>query len=323
MPKTMLSALCDGMTVNTLACLKQKKLLPYKNKPGAFLALTLTDRTGSLEGKIFDNAETLAPQLAEGTIVNINGRASLYQGVLGLVLDSAVPWDGPVEFADFMPSYPGDVAVLEARLDELLASIRDAELSLLLQSLFGDPDIREKYCLAPAAMYVHGAYLHGLLEHVIRQAELAEAACRCYPQVWRDLLIAGVLLHDIGKIHEFNWGVTIEYSTLGRLLGHAVIGDRLVSERGWELGICEETALRLRHLILSHHGTHEFGAVVLPQTLEAIILHSVDNLEAKAAHCIDFIGHTDPAAPWTEKDRLEGHAWYRGDDSALTGDSSR
>ncbi len=312
MPKTMLAALADGMSVNTLACVKQKKLLPYKNKPGAFLALTLTDRSGSIEGKVFENADTIAAQLAEGHIVTISGRASLYQGVLGVVLDSAVPWEGPVDFADFMPTYPGDVAVLEARLDALLASIRDAELSLLLQSIFGDPEIRRKFCLAPAAERVHGAYLHGLLEHVIRQAELAEAACRCYPEVWRDLLIAGVLLHDIGKIDEFSWGVTIEYTTRGRLLGHAVIGDRLITERGWELGICEETALRLRHLILSHHGTREFGAVVLPQTLEAIILHSVDNLEAKAAHCIDVISHADPADPWTEKDRLENHAWYRG-----------
>ncbi len=317
MSKTMLAALADGMSVHTLAYLKQKRLVPYKNKPGSFLALTLSDRSGSIEGKIFENAEVISEQLAEGKIVTLTGRASLYQGVLGLVLDSIAPWEAPVDFADFMPAYPGDVAVLEARLDELLASIRDTELAQLLQSIFGDPEIRSKFCQAPAAEYVHGAYLHGLLEHVIRQAELAEAACRCYPQVRRDLLIAGVLLHDIGKIAEFSWGLTIEYTTLGRLLGHAVIGDRLVTERGWELGICEETALHLRHLILSHHGTREFGAVVLPQTLEAVILHSVDNLEAKAAHCIDALNNAAPNSPWTEKDRLEGHYWYKGTEGVV------
>ncbi len=312
MPKTMLASLTDGMSVNTLAYLKQKKLITYKNKPGSFLSLTLCDRSGSIEGKVFDHAEEIATRLAEGNIVSVSGRASLYQGVLGLILDTASAWDAPVEYADFMPAYSGDVAALEARLDELLASITDPDFSILLQAIFGDPDIRRKFCLAPAAERVHGAYLHGLLEHVIRQAELAEAACRCYPEIRRDLLIAGVLLHDIGKIEEFSWGFTIEYSTTGRLLGHAVIGDRLISERGWELGIDEETALRLRHLILSHHGTREFGAVVLPQTLEAVILHSVDNLEARAAHCIDAMKSADPTAPWTDYDRLEGHAWYRG-----------
>jgi len=310
LPKLMLGQLSDGMNVNTLAYLKQKKLLPYKNKPGAFLALTLSDRSGSLEGKVFDNAEELAARLLEGKVISISGRASAYQGVLGIVLDNAEPWDAAVDFADFMPAYPGDVAALEARLDELVASVTDPDLAQLLHSIFHDPEIRTRYCLAPAAERVHGAYLHGLLEHVVRQAAMAEAACRCYPEINRDLLIAGVLLHDIGKIDEFAWGFAIEYTTRGRLLGHAVIGAQLVYDRGWELGISEETALRLRHLLLSHHGTREFGAVVLPQTLEAIILHSVDNLEAKAAHCIDVMKNGD--GEWSEYDRLEGHAWYRG-----------
>lgn len=312
MPKIMLATLTDGMSVSTLAYLKQKKLLPYKNKPGAFLNLTLVDRTGSMEAKVFDRAEEIVERLADGKIVTIAGRASSYQGVLGLVLDSVEVWDGPVDYAEFMPAYQGDASVLEARLNELLASITDPEISLLLNSIFGDPDIRRKFVNAPAAERVHGAYLHGLLEHVVRQAEMAETVCRCFPQARRDLVIAGVLLHDIGKIDEFAWGFAIEYTTRGRLLGHAVIGDRLIFARGLELGIAEETALQLRHLILSHHGTREFGAVVLPQTLEAIILHHLDNLEAKTAHCIDALKASDTAATWTDYDRIEGHAWYKG-----------
>ncbi|MHB9131075.1 MAG: 3'-5' exoribonuclease YhaM family protein [Armatimonadota bacterium] len=312
MPKLMLADLSDGIAVQTLAYLKQKRLIPYKNKPGAFLVLTLADRTGVIEGKVFDGAEELAEQLPEGRVISIRGRASTYQNVLGLVLEQAEIWEGPVNAEDFLAAYPGDVAALKRQLDALIASIRDPDLLLLIRSIFSDPDIRDKYCDAPAGKGMHGAYLHGLLEHVVRQAALAEAACTCYPQANRDLVIAGVLLHDIGKIHEFAWKLSIDYTPLGRLLGHIVIGDRMVYERGRELGISEETAMRLQHLILSHHGEREMGAAVLPQILEAVILHSVDNLEAKATHCIEMLQTGEPDAAWSEYDRIESRFWYRG-----------
>lgn len=319
MPKMMLATISDGTVVQTQAYLKQKRLIPYKNKPGAFLTLTLADRSGSMEGKVFDNAEEIARQLPDGRIVNLSGRASSYNGMLGLVLDKVAVWDGDVEKADFLPSYAGDVVALEAKLDALIASITDPDLSRLINAILNDPEIRVKYREAPAAKSMHGAYLHGLMEHVVRQAEVADAACRCYPQADRDMVITGVLLHDIGKTVEFSWETMgIEYTKFGNLQGHAVIGDRLIFERGRELGIAEETALRLSHLILSHHGERDFGAVVLPQTLEAVILHGVDNLEAKATHCIAIMATGDTAAPWTEYDRIEGRHWYRGDEQSVT-----
>lgn len=318
MPKAMIADLTDGMAVQTQAYLKQKRVIPYKNKPGAFLTLTLADCSGSIEGKIFDNAEVIACQLTEGTIVNITGRASVYQNVLGLILDKVSSCDTPVEMADFMPCYQGDVAILVAKFDKLIDSLTDPDISLLIRSIFNDSETRAKFIDAPAAKAMHGAYLHGLLEHVVRQAELAEAACRCYPQAQRDMVIAGVLLHDIGKIVEFSWNMNIEYTKFGYLQGHALIGDRLIFDRGRELGISEETALRLSHLILSHHGEKEYGAIVLPQTLEAVILHGVDNLEAKATHCITMMQSGDATAAWSEYDRIEGRFWYRGDNSNLT-----
>ncbi|MHB0938939.1 MAG: 3'-5' exoribonuclease YhaM family protein [Armatimonadota bacterium] len=315
MPKMMLADLTEGMAVNTQACITQKKLLPFKNKSGHFLALTLGDRSGTLDAKVFNNGEEIAGRIAEGMVVGITGKAESYQGNLQLNLDTMEPWDGAVNKADFMPAYAGDVAALEAKLDALIASLSDPDLSALIRTIFSEPELRRRYCEAPAGKGVHGAYLHGLLEHVVRQAELAEAACQCYPQANRDLVIAGVLLHDIGKIDEYSWELTIDITPRGRLLGHAVIGDLLVYERGRELGIAEETATRLRHLILSHHGTRDFGAVVLPHTLEAVILHACDNLEAKAAHCIDMLQSGDTAQPWTDYDRVEGHVWYRGGNS--------
>lgn len=312
MPKMMLAELTEGMAVNTLACISQKKLLPFKNKTGNYLALTLTDRTGNLECRVFNNGEEIAARVREGAIVSITGRAETYQGNLQLNLENVETWDGPVDRSDFMPTCLGDVVELEAKFDALMASITNSDLSLLLKAIFSDPDVRQRYCEAPAGKAMHGAYLHGLLEHVVRQAELAETACCCYPRADRDLVITGVLLHDIGKIDEYSWDLVIDITPRGRLLGHAVIGDLLVYERGREVGISEETATRLRHLILSHHGTREFGAVVLPHTLEAVILHSVDNLEAKATHCIDMLRTGDAASPWSEYDRTEGHVWYRG-----------
>lgn len=312
MAKQMLADLSDGMGVQTLAYVKSKRLQPYKNKPGQFLILALADRSGTMDAKAFDNAEEFAGRIAEGTVVNVSGRASAYQGVLGMILDDVLTWQGEYDPADFLPTYAGDVAALEAKLDALIISITDPELSLIIRAIFADPDLRRKYVLAPAAKGVHGAYIHGLLEHVTRQAELAEAACRCYPQAHRDMVIAGVLLHDIGKTVEFSWDLAIAYTPLGSLVGHAVIGDRLICERGREVGISEETTMRLRHLVLSHHGTREFGAVTLPQTLEAVILHSVDNLEARATHCIEVMNSANPEAIFSEYDRIEGRYWYRG-----------
>ncbi len=310
MPKQMLAEITDGAVVHTLAFLKQKKLIPYKGKPGAFLALSLADRTGILEAKVFDGAEEVAGGLNEGDIVNVSGRASVYQGTLGIILDKITVWDGEVDKADFMRAYPGDVNELIASFEKLLASITDPDLAQILQGIFADKETRAKYFDAPAAMTVHGAYIHGLLEHVVRQAELAETACRLYPLANRDLVIAGVLLHDIGKLWEFSWDLSVTYTTPGKLLGHAVIADRLICETGRELGVNEEKALQLRHLILSHHGTRDFGAVVLPQMLEAVILHSVDNLEAKANRCQELLAKG--TGEWTEFDNIEKHQWYRG-----------
>ncbi len=312
MPKLMLADLTDGMAVKTLACLTQKKLAPFKAKTGNFLILTLGDRSGSIDAKMFNNADEIAARLTEGKIISVAGKVDSYQGSLQLLLDSAEPWNDPVDKGDFMPACPGDIAAMERQLDALIASVTDMELAALLRAIFTDPEIRGRYHEAPAGKGVHGAYLHGLLEHVVRQAQLAETACRCYPRANRDLVIAGVLLHDIGKIDELSWELTIDYTPRGRLLGHAVIGDLLVYERGRELGIREELAMQLRHLILSHHGIREFGAVVLPHTLEAVILHSVDNLEAKATHCLDMLNTGGAEATWSEYDRIEGHAWYRG-----------
>jgi 3'-5' exoribonuclease len=313
MAKTMLGELSEGMAVQTLACARQLRLTPFKNKAGSFLRLMLSDRSGSMTAKLWEDGEAVAASIADGSVVKVTGRMESYQGSTEITLTGIAPWDGPVDPADFLPAYPGDVRALIAKFDALVNSIEDPEISLLLRSLFDDPEIRRKYCEAPAARGVHGAYLHGLLEHVVRQAELAETAARSYPQVDRDLLIAGVLLHDIGKIEEFDWEhLAIEYSTIGNLHGHIIIGDRLVYEWARGLQLSDELTLRLRHLILSHHGTGEFGAPVLPKMLEAVILHCVDNLEAKATHCIEMLRNGNTDNTWTEYDRLEGRVWYRG-----------
>jgi 3'-5' exoribonuclease len=313
MAKVMLADLSEGMSVNTLAYLKQMRLMPFKNKAGNYLRVLLADRSGTLGGKLWEGADEVASNLAEGTVVNVTGRVEKFGDTLEIKLDNLTPWTGATDPTDFLPAYAGDVDALAQKLDALLASFTNPELAGLLQAIFTDPEIRRKFCEAPAARGVHGAYLHGLLEHVVCQADLAEAACACYPRADRDLVLAGVLLHDVGKIEEFAWdGAGIEYSDIGSLHGHIIIGDRLVYEWARALGVDDELTTRLRHLILSHHGVPEFGAPVVPKTLEAVILHAVDNLEAKATHCIEMLTSGNPDAAWTEWDRIEGRTWYRG-----------
>lgn len=313
MAKIMLADVGEGMNIETVLWLTKQRLLPFKAKPGMFLALTLSDRTATIEGKIFENAEEIAKNLQNGQLVTVAGKISSYQGTRGLVLESVAPCDGAeVDMRDFMPTYGGDIEELYRRFENILASIRNDDLSRLLNAIFADPDLKAKYFIAPAAKAMHGAYLHGLLEHVVRQAELADAVCICYPRINRDLVVAGVLLHDIGKTVEFSWNMAIEYTKIGYLQGHTIIADRLLYERGREVGINEEIALQLSHLILSHHGQKEFGAVVLPQTVEAVVLHSIDNLEAKVTHCLSMLDNGDTSTPFTEYDRIEGRYWYRG-----------
>jgi 3'-5' exoribonuclease len=186
---------------------------------------------------------------------------------------------------------------------DLLTSIQDAGVRNLLQKIFSGETL-ERFCTAPAARKMHHAYLHGLLEHTLSVCGLAGRIADHYPSIDRDLLLAGALLHDIAKIKEFSYErPPFDYTTQGRLLGHLVLGSTMVMQAAQ--GIRELSSERLDqvvHLIVSHHGRYEFGSPVLPMTREALLLHHVDDMDAKMQYCDDLAEQMEEPG-WTDYQR--------------------
>ena len=182
-----------------------------------------------------------------------------------------------------LPSSEKDPAELLHKILEYVKAVESPYLKTLLESFYHDEEFMEIFMKAPAGKRIHHAYIHGLAEHILEVCNLAVPLVFEYVGIIReDLLYAGILLHDIGKIGEYDWSIDIEFTDEGRLLGHIIISDAMIMEKIRTIdGFPWDLAMELRHMIHSHHGQHEFGSSVLPHTIEAIALHQLDNLSAQ------------------------------------------
>lgn len=276
-----LAALAEGQTVEGSFLLIQKAVLTTKTgKP--YGALKLGDRSGEVDAKLWDRAEEALGPLCAGMVVRICGRAESFQGRSQLVLSALEP-DPEARPADFLPSSPVPRAELETELGRLTGVVANKHLRRLLKAVFSDdPAWREAFLAAPAAKGAHHAYVGGLVEHTVSCAGLALKIAEHYGELDRDLLLAGALIHDVGKVEELTLGPPIDYTDAGRLEGHVALGARLLERRLAKLkGFPEAAAAQLRHLVLSHHGAYEFGSPRRPKTPEAFVLHMADDLDAK------------------------------------------
>ena len=252
------------------------------NKP--YLNLILGDKTGQLEGRVWaPDDPRIARDFERGDIVKARGSASRFDDRLQMKVDQlrkALP--GEVEKGDMMPSTTYDVALLWRQLEGFVASFSNADLKLLLTTLLADPALAEAYREAPAAKQLHHAWLGGLLEHVVSLLTLADRVVPHYPLLDRDLLLTGVILHDIGKIRELSWEIGFEYTIEGTLLGHIQIGTALAEKTIDSLpNFPPKLKTLVLHMILSHHGKLEFGSPKLPMIPEALVLNFLDDLDAK------------------------------------------
>ncbi len=251
----------------------------------AYLSLTLCDATGQVEARMWE--PEAAGQFASGDVVKLRGTVCRYQDKLQIKIDRlrrADPATDGAEYeaGDFAPKTEKDVDQLWAALTGYIQSFADPYLRALLQSFLDDPAVAGPWREAPAAKALHHAWIGGLLEHVVALVEICNRTAPFYPEVNRDLLLAGAMLHDIGKVHELRWGTTFGYTPEGQLLGHITIGIGMVEAK---IAALPTFPPRLRtlllHLILSHHGRLEYGSPKLPMTAEALLLHYLDDLEAK------------------------------------------
>lgn len=247
---------------------------------GLYFNLTLQDKSGTLDAKKWSVEEGDEQILQVGSIIRAYGILQDYKGHLQLKIQEidAID-DSQVDLSKYVPTAPTDVSTLEKRLKELISMIKDNEIKTLTQTIIQDN--YKDYISYPAAVSVHHAFVHGLLFHSISICEMALETCKHYPYLNQDLLIAGSLLHDIGKLEELSDAKLPEYTSEGNLIGHITLGAMKVESYARKLNISDETRNVLVHMILAHHGDLEFGSPKTPHTIEAFVLHALDELDAK------------------------------------------
>jgi 3'-5' exoribonuclease len=252
------------------------------NKP--YLNLILGDKTGQLEGRVWDPLDPrIAKEFDKGDIVKARGSASRFDERLQMKVDQLrLAQPAEADKSDLLPSTTYDVAALWAQLLGFVESLANPDLKRLLTTMLADPALAQAYREAPAAKQLHHAWLGGLLEHVVSLCTLADRVVPNYPLLDRDLVLTGVILHDIGKVRELSWEIGFEYTIEGTLLGHIQMGIALTEKAIDSLpDFPPKLKTLVLHMILSHHGKLEFGSPKLPMIPEALVLNFLDDLDAK------------------------------------------
>ncbi len=292
--------LTPGQEVREVYLVSSKDMRTTKaGKP--FLRLKVSDRTGHVDCMVWENAEAIATGFEAGDLVLVKGRVTEYEGKPQLDAGSVTPAEpGAADPRDFLPSTYRDTEELLGFLRFHIDSVYDQHYSALLHAIFDDPVFLERFALAPAAKQFHHAYLGGLLEHTVSVAALCESLTQQYTRINRDLLTCAALLHDIGKVAELSYDRVIDYSDEGKLLGHVLLGVTMVHDKISEIhGFPADKAQLILHAIASHHGELEWGSPKRPKTLEALIIHHVDNLDAKVKGFLEIVDGSRNAE-WTD-----------------------
>jgi len=279
---TFVETVLEGDRIDDIFLVKSARLAETRaGKP--YLVLVVMDKTGELSGPIWENAEHFQQICQPGTFVQIKALAQSYRDKLQLKIDEVIPVEREVDLADFLPSTIHSRTEMAADVQAIIRTVSDPFIKKLLNRFFRKGEIWERFQAAPAAKGIHHAYIGGLLEHSLSMARVADMLAGHYQGVDRSLLIAGALLHDLGKIEElYMENGLIDYTVRGRLKGHLVIGSEMVGKAATQIAdFPEELLERLQHLILSHHGRHEYGSPTIPMTVEAFLLNYIDELDSK------------------------------------------
>ena len=303
MKPAFVADLQDGQSVASFFLVREKEIRTSANTGKSWLQLELADRTGSLSAKMWDNFASVAQTFERDDVIRVRGRVKLYRGEKELTIEQILP-AGESEYVldDFLPHTQQDVEQLYAKLREEIAGVGNPWLKQLLTAVVEDPGIAAKLKRAPAAMTMHHAYLGGLIEHLVSLCGLAKRVVQHYPEVDANLLLAGIVLHDVGKIEELNYSRAIRYTTEGELLGHIIIGLNIVRRKIDAIpNFPRPLASLIEHLIVSHHGEYEFGSPKLPAVREAVLLHMLDDLDSKMAAMRATLGEPMREDEWTNR----------------------
>ncbi len=277
-----IAALKEGDWVEEVYLVTSKQVSTAKNGV-TYLSLKLSDKTGEIDGRLWDNADEVAGKFEREDFVRIKGMASNYQGSMQIKMKTLEKVDdSTVDIANFLESSPRSTDEMVQELRTTAASINNIYLRQLMTAFLDDAAFLSLFKRTPAAKTLHHNYIGGLLEHICELIALSRDVAKHFPSVDIDLLITGAFLHDIGKVKELTVRKSIEYSTEGRLLGHISMGYEMIVEKVGRIpGFPAELAMLLKHIMLSHHGEYEFGSPKRPKIQEAIIINYLDDLAAK------------------------------------------
>jgi 3'-5' exoribonuclease len=290
----------ENQVITTSFVVVSKQAKPKKSGE-IYLALTLGDRTGHLDAKMWDNVAEHINCFEQDDFVKVRGLLNKFNGRFQLTLHKVRSMqESEVDFNDYLPRTTRDVGEMWKTVGEYVEGFQDQHLKALLRAFMADVKIEQAYKNAPAAKTLHHAFIGGLLEHVVSLFRLCDLACRNYPEIInRDLLLTGAFLHDIGKIHELTFARSFAYTTRGQLLGHMIIELEMLQEKLAQLpGFPAEYKTLIEHLIISHHGKYEFGSPKMPMFPEALMLHYLDDLDSKIESMRAHF-QREPDSEWT------------------------
>jgi len=294
-------SLQENKVITSTFVVVSKQVKPKKTGD-PYLALTLGDRTGQIEAKMWDNVEDALDAFEQDDFLKVKGLINKYKNRFQLTIDKLRKLgESEIDYSDYLPKTTKNIDELWQTLTDFVASFQNEHLKRLIQGFMADPEIAQAYRNAPAAKTLHHAYIGGLLDHVVSLFRSCDLVCRNYPQVNRDLVLAGAFLHDIGKIHELTYNRSFSYTTRGQLFGHMGIELELLQAKlSLVPDFPPELKSLLEHLIISHHGEYEFGSPKLPMFPEALLLHYMDDLDSKMESMRAlFEREADQENPWT------------------------
>lgn len=314
------AALAPGENADGVVIVR-KKVRRKKPDGESFLLFQLGDKTGQINAVLWSGADRVDRELGPGDLAHVQGEVQLYQNTRQIrILRICRADPDTFDVTQFLPSSPHDLQAQFARLLEILDSVQQPYLRQLYSDIFRDPVVGDRFRQAPAGKGWHHAYIGGLLDHCLSMIELAEVLVRQHAELDRDLLLGGIVLHDIGKIEELLFRSYIDYTTAGKLVGHLVQGCLLVGRSMDRIdGFPEELRNRLLHMLVSHHGALDRGSPKPPMTLEATVLHLIDHLDSQTHAIASVVEETHSEDGWSEHIRLINRSMYRGTDSAAGG----
>ncbi len=318
MARRLISELPPQTQVDQVFLATHKQLRPNRNGQ-LYLQVDLADKSGMITGRLWNASDADFAAFEDGDYVRVEGHTQLYSGSTQIIIAAIERADpGTVDEREFRVLTEADLDRLFAELRGLLAGLRPP-LDDLVAAIVDDTELMAALARTPAGVKHHHAYAGGLLDHVVNLLRLADLVAPLYPDMDRDLLLVGVLVHDIGKTVELESEKGFSYTDAGQLLGHVLLGLEIVDakiravEAATGRPFDAETGIRVKHMIASHHGSYEFGSPKLPMTLEAVALHHLDHLDAKMAGTIQLLrSEASIEGGWTQFQQSVGRKFFRG-----------